>query len=378
MKNKFIKNNLLALTFIIASTFTGCGQSSESTNAEISNQTEESTQYESKNEDLKEADKSLIDLWGNQDDEDFDDENYDYEDYDDEDFDEDIFEESQNDDLTFEDLSELQFEFMSGAGGWSEEFTIEKDGYFTGQYHDSDMGSTGEGYDGGTMYFSSYSGYFTDLVKINDYTYEMTLEDISYDYTVDTEEIKDDILYIYTESYCLGGTDTFRIYLEGTPVSEISEEVYSWLNMANNDETELTMVAIADEINGYGIYSYERLSPLEDAQMTYDTYKESYDYYNELLEDANSTLEMNEYSQTMYEFSDECLNYIWNLVKNNTDEEDFAEILEEQRDWIDEKEEKIEEIEEEYNGATLQGPTINITLAEMTMERCEELIEYLE
>ena len=48
MKNKFIKNNLLALTFIIASTFTGCGQSSESTNAEISNQTEESTQCESK------------------------------------------------------------------------------------------------------------------------------------------------------------------------------------------------------------------------------------------------------------------------------------------------------------------------------------------
>ena len=59
-------------------------------------------------------------------------------------------------------------------------------------------------------------------------------------------------------------------------------------------------------------------------------------------------------------------------------EESFEEILEEQRVWISEKEEKIEEIKEEYNGATLQGPTINITLAEMTMERCEELIEYLE
>lgn len=375
MKNKFLRNNLLALTFIIASTFTGCGQSSENKDAEMSNQTEETTQYES--------DKSLMDLFLNQnDEEDYDDEdyeeNYDEENYDDEDFDEDIFEESQNDDLTFEDLSELQFEFMSGAGGWSEEFTIEEDGYFTGMYHDSDMGSTGEGYDGGTMYFSSYSGYFTDIVKINDYTYEMTLEDISYDYDVDTEEIKDDILYIYTESYCLGGTDTFRIYLEGTPVSEISEEVYSWLNMANNDETELTMVSIADETNGYGIYSYKRLNPLEDAQMTYNTYKESYDYYNDLLEDANSTLEMNEYSQTMYEFSDECLNYIWNLIKYNTDEEAFEEILEEQRVWISEKEEKIEEIKEEYHGATLQGPTINITLAQMTMERCEELIEYLE
>ena len=68
MKNKFLKNNLLAFTFIIASTFTGCGQSSENKDAEMSNQTEETTQYES--------DKSLMDLFLNQNDE---------EDYDDDD-----------------------------------------------------------------------------------------------------------------------------------------------------------------------------------------------------------------------------------------------------------------------------------------------------
>ena len=284
---------------------------------------------------------------------------------------------AQNNDLTFEDLSQLEFSFMSGAGGWSEEFNIEKDGYFTGQYHDSEMGIRGEGYDSGSVYFSSYSGHFTDLIKINDYTYQMKLADITYNYPVDTAEIKDDIRYIYTESYCLGGTDTFKIYLKGTPVSEISEEVYSWLAMANESETEITFVAIADEANGYGIYSYKRVTPLEDAQMNYNSYKVCYDYYDELLSEANSTMEMKEYSGYMYEVSDDCLNYIWGIIKYSTSEEKYNEILTEQREWISEKEAKIKEIEEKYNGATLQVPTINITLAEMTIKRCEELIEYL-
>ena len=284
---------------------------------------------------------------------------------------------AQNNDLTFEDLSQLGFSFMSGAGGWSEEFNIERDGYFTGQYHDSEMGIRGEGYDSGSVYFSSYSGHFTDLIKINDYTYQMKLADITYDYPVDTAEIKDDIRYIYTESYCLGGTDTFNIYLKGTPVSELSEEVYSWLHMINENESKLTFVAIADEANGYGIYSYKRLTPLEDAQINYNSYKDSYDYYDKLLSEANSTMEMKEYSGYMYDISDDCLNYIWGIIKYNTDETKYNEILTEQREWISEKEAKVKEIEEEYNGATLQVPTINITLAEMTIKRCEELIEYL-
>ena len=124
---------------------------------------------------------------------------------------------SESAEFTFADLSKYQFEFCSGAGGWSEEFTIEKDGYFTGKFHDSDMGDTGDGYDGGTFYFCSYSGHFTDFVKINEYTYKMKLTDITYDEEVGTEEIIDGVLHIYTDSYCLGSSDTFTVYLPGAP-----------------------------------------------------------------------------------------------------------------------------------------------------------------
>ncbi len=279
-------------------------------------------------------------------------------------------------DFTFADLSKRQFEFCSGAGAWSEDFTIEKDGYFQGNYHDSDMGVTGEGYADGTRYSSSYSGHFTDLTKINDYTYQMKLKDITYKDTPGKERIWDNTRVIYTESYCLGGTDTFLIYLPGTPLSELSEEVRMWLSMGEQSETELTMIAIVDEYNEYGIYSYDRAEPLEDAQMTFNSFKYSYDYYNEMLSEVDTTMEMLEYSGAMYTVSDNCLNYLWNLIRYNVDEGKYQEILAEQREWIANKEEQAKKESEEFGG-TFSMVVYNDTLATLTIKRCEELIEYL-
>ena len=62
-----------------------------------------------------------------------------------------ITEENAEEGLTFEDLSKYSYYFSSGAGGWGEEFVIERDGYFKGSFHDSDMGDTGEGYPNGTV-----------------------------------------------------------------------------------------------------------------------------------------------------------------------------------------------------------------------------------
>ena len=45
------------------------------------------------------------------------------------------------------------FEFSSGVGAWSTELTMLEDGTFWGNFHDSEMGETGEGYPNGT-----YSG----------------------------------------------------------------------------------------------------------------------------------------------------------------------------------------------------------------------------
>lgn len=285
--------------------------------------------------------------------------------------------EMKNAEITFADLSKHIFEFSSGAGGWMEEFIIEKDGSFHGNYHDSDMGSMGEGYDNGTVYASSYSGHFKELIKIDDYTYKMKLQDIAYDNEEETEEIIDNTRYIYTMSYCLGDNDTFTVYLPGTPLERLSEEVIRWIEMCNQSQTELTMMIIVDEINQYGIYSQARPQPSEEAKQMYESCKQSYESYDKKLSEAGTTMEMVEYSGIKYEISDKCLNDIWNLIRYNVEPEQYDKILAEQRTWIADKEKKAEEHSSQYEGGSMQAVDRNEILATITMERCEELIKYL-
>jgi len=206
----------------------------------------------------------------------------------------------------------------------------------------------------------------------------MTLADISYqENEFGREEIKDGTKYVYSDAYGLTGTDTFLVYMEGTPVSEISEEAYSWLSMANKSDTELTMVALVNEGQEEGIYSYKKLSPLEDAQTTFESYKSSYEYWTDEIDKAESQSEINDDSQKRYEVMDECLNYIWNLIKNDTDENAYQKILEEQRTWIADKEAKAKAASDEYGDGSAGTAAYYDKSAELTMTRCEELIEYL-
>ncbi len=285
--------------------------------------------------------------------------------------------ESDTADYTFADLSKRQFEFSSGAGGWATQFTIEKDGYFKGNYHDSDMGVTGDGYENGTVYCCSFSGHFTDWTQIDENCYEMTLSDITYDDEIGKEEIVDNTYYIYTDAYGLEGTEKFRVYFPGTPVDTISTEVYDfWLSFANNNESELTMICIENVDELYGIYSYKRVEPLEDAQMNYNAYHNSYEYYNEQLKNTTAQMEMTILSERQYEIADDCLNYIWDLIKYNTEDAEFQTILTEQRKWIADKNQKESELL--ALGGSAAPMDSNEVLADMTMERCEQLIHYLE
>ncbi len=292
---------------------------------------------------------------------------------------EEVLPEEETTGLTFQDLSTRRFDFSSGAGAWGEEFVIEKDGYFTGGFHDSNMGETGDGYPDGTFYCGSYSGHFADLIKVGEYIYEMKLTDITYKEEPGTEEIIDGVRNVYTDSYFMGANDTFRIYLPGMPIDEISEELYWWVKVYNQSESELTMIVIADEKNELAAASVSRFTPSEEAQMSYNSYKQSFDYWaDKLANEAQTTAEMVEYSGRMYEVSDDCLNELWKLIRYNLPEDRYAEILKEQRAWIKEKEEKAKEAADAYEGGSFASVSANDMLAQLTIERCAKLVEYLQ
>ena len=52
----------------------------------------------------------------------------------------------------------MEWSFLSGAGAWSTDMRILEDGSFWGEYHDSEMGETGENSPDGTIYCCSFYG----------------------------------------------------------------------------------------------------------------------------------------------------------------------------------------------------------------------------
>ena len=76
----------------------------------------------------------------------------------------------------------VDLSFSSGVGAWGTGLTMAADGSFSGEYHDSDMGDSGDDYPDGTVYLCNFSGKFTEIKQLDDHSYSLTLEELSSDY----------------------------------------------------------------------------------------------------------------------------------------------------------------------------------------------------
>lgn len=136
-----------------------------------------------------------------------------------------------------------EYTFTSGMGFWSTQLKINDDGTFTGEFHDTNMGESGDGYDA-TLYLSEFSGYLSNAQKINDYTYSFKLSDIQYKNTPNTEEITDPygngtkMLVKYSEAYGLNNTKTIYAYTESAPVSKLPKGFLSWVKPLRSEDTK--------------------------------------------------------------------------------------------------------------------------------------------
>lgn len=151
--------------------------------------------------------------------------------------------------------------FSSGSGGWSTDVTIYEDGSFSGVFHDSDMGVTGEGYPNGTVYLCEFSGKFSELEKKDDFTYTCSLEEITQEEEAGIERIsqEDGIKYIYSDPYGFDGGKEFEFYLPGKSVADFSSEFLSWMSAIRYNEPypdTLFNRAFNNVSNMYGFEEY--------------------------------------------------------------------------------------------------------------------------
>ena len=146
------------------------------------------------------------------------------------------------------------FVFSSGSGGWGSSLSIGPNGTFSGDYHNSDMGSTGPGYPGGTISESKVSGQFTRPHQVSPTLYEVDIENLQYEKPVGSSEIKENRKYEYSEAYGISKNHRMAIYLPGTPISSMPEELrlYSY-GLIPEDSQTLPVYVIQGDMEGFFI-----------------------------------------------------------------------------------------------------------------------------
>ena len=116
------------------------------------------------------------------------------------------------------------YAFGSGAGAMGASLEIDEQGFFTCSFTNTNAGETGDGY-AGTVYQGACSGQFSNFVKGNETLYKLELVDYKDDVPVGTEEIKDNLRYVYTDLlWILEGKD-FMLYQAGTSKDKLPEEL---------------------------------------------------------------------------------------------------------------------------------------------------------
>lgn len=280
--------------------------------------------------------------------------------------------------LSFHDLENTTFRFSSGAGGWQETLVIYGDGSFSGEFHDSNMGSTGDGYPNGSADHCEYQGQFTQPQKVNDYTYSLRIQEISYAQEPGTTEIIDGVLFQYRTPYGLGGAEEILIYLPGAPLAELPQEYRSWVgyyDLSYAEETELPFYGLYNVAQQCGFSSSGKLQQMKDRIAAAEAEELSIESG---LGEGPSQADLNIAASQKYQLWDTVLNELWSVFGQTLDTESMRQLTVEELEWIAAKEEAVAAAGAEVEGGSLYPLVTGGTAAEITKSRVYELMELLE
>lgn len=285
--------------------------------------------------------------------------------------------------FSLQDVSGCVFNFSSGVGAWYTELRINADGTFKGHYQDADMGDTGEGYADGTLYVCNFTGTFSDLEKIDRFTYKMKLESLAYEQEPTKEEIIDDVRYVYSTAYGIDEGEDFYLYLPGVDFSALPETYRSWVSNFCEDgcaEGKLPFYGLYNEKQeeGFSSYEYEEQSLSERIAMEISFAEESEAEWNAKHTKSAPQLEMNMAAAELYRIWDDTLNTVWKLLESELDDTTMEQLRAEEREWIKFKETEAKAAGEEVEGGSMQPLLESERAAELTKERVYELAKYAE
>ncbi len=155
--------------------------------------------------------------------------------------------EGQNE-TPLKDLEGQTLTFSSGVGAWFTSLTFGPDGAFSGQFHDGEMGETGETYPEGTVYDCLFHGKLTDPEEVNVGMWKMKITGLTLDEGQALEVIDDGLRFVLAEPYGLRDGQEVILYLPGTHFDFLPEDFKMWAHL---DELDVHL----DVIPFYGLWN---------------------------------------------------------------------------------------------------------------------------
>lgn len=87
--------------------------------------------------------------------------------------------------------------------------------------------------------------------------------------------------------------------------------------------------------------------------------------------------EMNQKAHELYALWDEALNHLWGKLEDSLPEDEFDSLLDEQIQWIEDKESAVEDAGKDFEGGSIYPLITNHKAAEITETRVYELYDML-
>lgn len=141
-------------------------------------------------------------------------------------------------------------QFSSGVGAWATMMTLNSDGTFSGDFHDSDMGATGSGYPNGMRSESIFTGKFSNLRKIDENTFVATVASLNVSDTIGRQYVEYGVLITITEVYGMKQGQTAVFARQGRTASDIGEEAKIWIYPITGQELGTTLPRTSIFIGG--------------------------------------------------------------------------------------------------------------------------------
>lgn len=173
---------------------------------------------------------------------------------------------------TLPDGLPMDFYLSGSAGNWSTSVTLYPDGSFSGGYSDMDMGA-------GVFYTNTFIGRFSDIKRMNDYTYVMTVSELNLEETPGEEWYSELGRMVATEPAGVEVGETFYLYLPQALMAELELPPEFMMNWYDGNGVTLGCFGLYGKTQDFGyMFSGEKVNTGNDTYGSDPGYAYDSDY----------------------------------------------------------------------------------------------------